>query len=184
MNPQSNNRMETREMAQARVRSVRRSRIRRLFKVLNVPMRLLLRLPFDTPLSRHLMLLSCNGRKTGERYVQPVSYVRDGDMLLTPGGGRWKLNMREGHAIQVRLRARDVLLQPEIVADVDEIDRLLRRMISLNRRVASFVPLKGADGRIDRSKLEAAVHYGFKIIRWRFDQPPMQQDSREAGEPQ
>jgi hypothetical protein len=40
------------------------------------------------------MLLSLRGRKCGKMYRQPVSFVRDGDTLLTPGGGRWKLNLR------------------------------------------------------------------------------------------
>lgn len=33
------------------------------------------------------MLASFTGRKTGRHYRQPLSYVRDGDILLTPGGG-------------------------------------------------------------------------------------------------
>lgn len=34
------------------------------------------------------MLISFAGRKTGKAYRQPVSYVRHGDTLLTPGGGK------------------------------------------------------------------------------------------------
>ena len=63
----------------------------RVMRVMNVPMRAILGLPFPTPLGRRLMLLFLTGRKTGRRYRQPVSYVRDGDTLLTPGGGNWKL---------------------------------------------------------------------------------------------
>ena len=54
-------------------------------RVVNVPMRLALRLPFPTPLNRRLMLLSFTGRQTGRAYLQPVSYVPEGDTLLTPG---------------------------------------------------------------------------------------------------
>ena len=67
-------------------------------------MRLLLRLPFRTPLNAKLMLLSFTGRKTGRAYLQPVSYVPDGDTLLTPAGGKWKLNLNEGEPIRVWLR--------------------------------------------------------------------------------
>jgi hypothetical protein len=42
------------------------------------------------------MLVYLTGRKTGRHYRQPVSYIRDGESLLTPGGGRWKLNLVEG----------------------------------------------------------------------------------------
>ena len=159
-------------MAHPPVRPVRVRRRARLMRVINVPMRLILRLPFATPLSGQLMLISFTGRKTGKAYQQPVSYVPDGDTLLTPGGGRWKLNLREGQPIQVRLRGRDVLARPEFIGDVDEVERLLRRMRTVNPRVTAFVPVTGPDGQIDRGKVEAAVGYGFRIIRWHFDRPP------------
>src|SRR5271169_5577365 len=68
----------------------------RVFRVINVPMRALLSLPFATPLGGSLMLAYITGRKTGRWYRQPLSYVRDGDALLTPGGGNWKLNLSAG----------------------------------------------------------------------------------------
>jgi deazaflavin-dependent oxidoreductase (nitroreductase family) len=144
----------------------------RLMRVVNVPMRRLLGLPFSTSISRRLMLLTFTGRKTGRVYRQPVSYVPDGDTLLTPAGGRWKLNLREGEAVRVRLRGRKVLARPEFIRDVDEVDRLLRRMIASNPRTASFIPWIGRDGQIDRGKLQTAVDYGFAIIRWHIDQAP------------
>ena len=144
----------------------------RMMRVINVPMRVVLGLPFATPLSRRLMLVFLTGRKTGKSYRQPVSYVPDGDTLLTPGGGRWKLNLREGEPIRVRLRGRDVLARPESIRDVDEIEQLLRRMTASNPRVASFIPVIGRDGQIDRDGLQAAVDYGFSIIRWHVDEAP------------
>jgi hypothetical protein len=152
-------------------------------RVINVPMRLLLRLPFATPLRGQLMLLSFTGRRTGKAYQQPVSYVPDGDTLLTPGGGKWKLNLREGQPIQVRLRGRDVLARPEFISDVDEVERLLRRMMTVNLRVTAFVPIRGSDGQIDRSKVEAAVGYGFRLIRSHFDRPPAHQPGRRVPGP-
>ena len=61
---------------------------------INVPMRFLLRLPFDTPFSSQLMVRSLSGRKSGRLYRQPVSFVRDGETLLTPGGGWVTLILR------------------------------------------------------------------------------------------
>jgi hypothetical protein len=141
----------------------------RFMSVINVPMRFLLRLPFATPLSGRLMLISFTGRKTSKSYEQPVSYTRDGDTLLTPGGGKWKLNLREGQFIQVRLRGRSVLARPEFIKGVDDVERLLLKMMASNPGVTAFVPVKGPDGEIDRGKVEAAVRYGFSIIRWHFD---------------
>lgn len=156
-------------MSRPMARPERMRRQARFMRLINVPMRLLLRLPFATPLSGQLMLLSFTGRKTGKRYQQPVSYVQDGDTLLTPGGGKWKLNLREDQPIQIRLKGRAVQARPELVKDVDEVERLLRRMTAINPRVTAFVPVTGPDGQIDRGRVETAVGYGFRIIRWRLE---------------
>ncbi len=138
-----------------------------LMKVANVPVRQLLQLPFSTPLSGRLMLLSYTGRKTGKAYRQPVSYVQQGDVLLTPGGGRWKLNLREDQLVHIRLRGRDILARPELVQDPDEVEQLLSVMSVANPGVSAFVGIpKGPDGRLERGLLEAAVRNGFRIVRW------------------
>jgi hypothetical protein len=79
-------------------------------RVINVPMRVILGLPFATPLAGRLMLDRITGRKTGKVYRQPVSYVRQDSTLLTPGGGNWKLNLQDGRPVRLRLRGRDMLL--------------------------------------------------------------------------
>jgi hypothetical protein len=67
-----------------------------VFRIVNVPMRLILSLRTATPLGKRLMLVYLTGRKSGRHYRQPISYIRDGETLLTPGGGKWKLNLVEG----------------------------------------------------------------------------------------
>ena len=83
----------------------------RMMRVVNVPMRAVLSLPFPTPLSANLMLVSYTGVKSGKAYLQPVSYARDGETLLTPGGGRWTLNLKGGRTVTLRLRGRNVPAQ-------------------------------------------------------------------------
>jgi hypothetical membrane protein len=141
----------------------------RIMRAVNVPMRPILRLPFVTPLSRYLMLLSLTRRTSGKRYEQPVSYTSDGDVLLTPAGGRWKLNLPDGVPISVRLRGRTVRLRPEFVREIDEVERLVVRMIAKNPRAAGFMPFVGPTGEIDRDRVQAALAYGFAVIRWRFE---------------
>jgi hypothetical protein len=139
-------------------------------------MRRVLALPVATPLSNRLMLLYLTGRKTGRAYRQPVSYVRQGEVLLTPGGGNWKLNLEPGRSERIRLRGRDVLARPEIISDIDEIEPLLEIMIKANPVVGRFVGVRrGPDGRLDRRPLETAVRYGFRVIRWHLDEPRGQQ---------
>jgi hypothetical protein len=50
--------------------------------------------PLQATPDAKLMSISFRGRTTERAYPQPVSYVHDGDTLLTPAGGKWKLNHR------------------------------------------------------------------------------------------
>jgi hypothetical protein len=144
----------------------------RIMRVINVPMRVVLGLRFATPLSSRLMLVWITGRNTGKVYRQPLSYVQQGKTLLTPGGGKWKLNLRDGQPVRIRLRGRDVLARPEMVSDLEEIERLLAEMAAANPRINAFVGIpKGPDGRLDPARLQTAVQYGFRIVRWHLDDP-------------
>ena len=151
----------------------RRRRVR-MMRIVNVPIRRLLRVPFPTPLNRRLMLLCFTGRKTGRAYRQPVSYVPDGETLLSPGGGKWKLNLREDQPIRVCLRGRDVQARPQFIREPAEVEGLLKKMAAVNPRVTSFVPVFGPGRQIDSARLATAVTYGFCIIRWHLDQASSQ----------
>lgn len=139
----------------------------RVFRVVNVPMRAILGLPFATPLSGRLMLVFLTGRRTGRSYRQPVSYVRDGTDLLTPGGGNWKLNLAGGRPVRIRLGGKDVTARPELVSDPGEVERLLGVLAAGSPMAARFVAIpRGPDGKLDRAKLDAAIQHGFRIVRW------------------
>lgn len=143
----------------------------RIMRAVNVPMRAVLSLPVPTPLSANLMLVSYTGRKTGKAYRQPVSYVRDGDVLLTPGGGRWKLNLADGRPVRIRLRGRQVTARPELVSDPAEAERLLGVIAAKNPRAGRFVPIqRRPDGRLDPEALDGALRHGFRIVRWHLEQ--------------
>jgi hypothetical protein len=149
----------------------KRPRSRRLqagvFRIVNVPMRLVLGLPVATPLSRNLMLAFIVGRKSGKIYRQPLSYVQDGDTLLTPGGGKWKLNLRSDVAVRIRLRGHDIMAGPELISEPGEIDKLLMTMTAANPRGASFIGIgRDPDGHFDQAALENAIQHGFRIVRW------------------
>jgi hypothetical protein len=147
-----------------------RRREAKVMRLVNIPMRRLLALPFSTPLSKRLMLLYLTGRRTGRSYRQPVSYVRDGDTLLTPGGGTWKLNLQPGRPERIRLNGRTVSARPDLIDDVEEIDRALMTMTAANRRTASFIPIpRRDDGHFEREALVNAVAHGFRIVRWHVD---------------
>ena len=143
------------------------ARRRRRMRALNVPMRAVLSLPFPTPLSGRLMLVHYIGRKTGKKDRQPLSFVLDGDVLLTPGGGNWTLSLAGGDPITARIRGRRRRLRPELVSDAGEVGALLERMAESNPALGRFVPLpRDADGTFERAPLEAAIAHGFRIVRW------------------
>jgi hypothetical protein len=151
-------------------RPPRMRRQARLMRLVNLPMRQILALPLPTPLSKRLMLLYLTGRRSGRSYRQPVSYVKDGDSLLTPGGGNWKLNLEPGRPERIRLRGRDVTARPHLIDDVDEIDNALMTMTTVNPRMASFIPIaRRDDGHFDRNGLTNAVAHGFRVVRWHLD---------------
>jgi hypothetical protein len=152
------------------------ARMRRQAKLMsagNVVMRRLLSLPFPTPLSARLMLLTVTGRRTGKVYRQPISYVRNGDTLLTPGGGRWKLNLEPGRPVSLRIRGKDHPAVPTVVDDVDEIERLLTIIVKGNPAAGKFMPISFDDnGHVNVEQLQRAVSYGFRIISWQLAEPP------------
>jgi hypothetical protein len=130
----------------------------RIMRAVNVPMRAALSLPFATPLSANLMLISYTGRKSGKAYRQPVSFVRD---------GRWTLNLAGGQPARIRLRGRDVPARPELVTDPAELERLLGVITEKNPRAARFIPIpRRPDGHLDPGALDAALRHGFCIVRW------------------
>lgn len=150
----------------------RMERRAKVMKAVNRPMRRVLRLPFPTPLSRRLMVVTHVGRRTRRIYQQPVSYVRDGGTLLTPGGGRWTRNLNDGEAVELTVSGQRLLARPERVRDPDEVAGLLGIMLSANPRLTSFVPFVERDGSIDRDELTSAVEHGFCIVRWHLDSFP------------
>ena len=156
-------------MAASRTTRKRMERRAKVMKAVNRPMRRVLSLPFATPLSRRLMVVTHVGRRTGRTYRQPVSYVRDGETLLTPGGGRWTRNLNDDEPVELRVAGRRVTARPERVRDPDEVAGLLGKMLAANPRLASFVPFVAADGSIDRDQLLSAVSHGFCVVRWHLD---------------
>ena len=143
------------------------ARRRRMMRIVNVPMRAVLSLPFRTPLSGRLMLVDYTGRKTGKHYRQPLSYVSDGDVLLTPGGGNWTLSLQDGVLVSARIAGRDVRLRPDLVAEPSEVNAQLQRMAELNPALTKFVPLpRTADGSFEADAVTNAIAHGFRVVRW------------------
>lgn len=151
--------------------STRMRRQAKFMNAANVVMRRLLSLPFPTPLSGRLMLLTVSGRRTGKVYRQPISYVRSGERLLTPGGGRWKLNLEPGRPVLLRIRGKDRPATATVVEELAEVERLLTIILATNPAAGKFMPIAvDGTGQLDADALELAVAHGFRIISWDLDE--------------
>jgi deazaflavin-dependent oxidoreductase (nitroreductase family) len=146
------------------------TRLERVMGALNALPRFVLRLPFQTPMSWRLVLLTYTGRKSGRSYTVPVSYVEQGDTLLIPGGGAWKRNLEQGSSVGLRLRGSERSARPEVIKEIDEVERLVAFMMAANPAVSRFIGVpRDVDGRPNRERLEQAVRGGFAVVRLRLD---------------
>ena len=77
-------------------------------RVVNPPIRAVLRSPAHRLLSNQLMLLTVTGRRTGRTFTFPVGYREDGDRLrvhvASPEQKRWWRNLSDGAPVAVELR--------------------------------------------------------------------------------
>jgi len=116
-------------------------------------------------MSRQLLLVSFMGRKTGRSYMRPVSYVRDGNELLIPGGGKWWKNLGSGR-VDVRLQGSWLQVTPEVVTEPKDISEALGRMMARSRAVSIFTGIgRDLDGRPEPEHLERELRRGFLVVR-------------------
>jgi hypothetical protein len=75
--------------------------------VVNPVLRTLLRSPLHRLLSRWLILVSVEGRKTGRAYTVPVGRHQTGDAFVVSASGAWRHNLRGGAAVRVVVDGRE-----------------------------------------------------------------------------
>ena len=76
----------------------------------NLVARWLLQSPFHSLLSKHALLITVTGRKSGKMYTTPIDYVQVNNQIVvvsTQTHSWWK-NARGGASVQVALTGKDV----------------------------------------------------------------------------
>jgi hypothetical protein len=66
------------------------------------------------------MLLTVTGRKTGKRYPMPVSYARDGDLIICSTDrtrADWWKNLRGGATVTLWLCGKEVTGQATVISE-------------------------------------------------------------------
>lgn len=99
----------------------------RVLRRLNPAIAWILRSPLHRALSRHLLLLTYVGAKTGASRTLPLSYVEVGGRLyLCTRDSRWWRNLRNGRPVTLVLAGRRVTASPAVVdvATAEALDAL------------------------------------------------------------
>jgi hypothetical protein len=99
---------------------------RRVLRLSNPFVSMILRSPLHRLLSSHLLLLTFTGRKTGKQFTIPVYYTREDDTLTLFSSKSWHKNLRSGRPVVVHLKGRgqtgraEVIEEPEAVLEAAE----------------------------------------------------------------
>ena len=86
----------------------------------------LLRSPLHGVISRSVLLVTFTGRKSGNAYTNPVSYIRDGDTVFFTTDSPWWKNLRGGAPVILGIKGEDFAGIAEPITDEEAIMEALR----------------------------------------------------------
>jgi len=141
-----------------------------IYKLINPPIRLLLKSPFHPILSSNTLLLAFTGRKTGRALSTPISYYKADGMVhcfTNKSFGWWRnlLSMKEvGLTIAGRDYKSEAMVESEDEAKLAE--ALVKFLIAVPRD-AAHAAVRMVDGQPELSDIRRAVrgmvHLSFPI---------------------
>jgi len=133
----------------------------RVLRRLNPLIVAILRSPLHGLLSRHLLVLTYEGRTTGLRRTLPLSYVALGaHVYLCTRTALWWRNLRNGKPVELRLRGRRTIATPTVLdsASREALDGL-REFLAANAKTGEMLyqVRAGSDGRPMEADLRRQV---------------------------
>ena len=148
----------------------------KLAKVVNPIMKALLRSPLHRLVSKHLMVLAFEGRKTSKIYSVVVGrHEVDGILVVPTGttGRRWRLNFRGGTPVVVTIGGRRLHGRGELVEDPEEVARFQRLLLDrLGLKNARRLGLRVNANRWPTEEELKAILAGRGVISIELDQAP------------
>jgi deazaflavin-dependent oxidoreductase (nitroreductase family) len=119
-----------------------------MVKSANGAMMVLLRSPLHGLVSKHAMLITVSGRKSGRLYTTPVNYVRDGDTItvVSRPNRTWWRNLRGGAPVAVRVSGKDLKGVAELV--VDDKEAVAGALLALHPRYSAERAAQRAQDRV------------------------------------
>ncbi|MEP7190248.1 MAG: nitroreductase/quinone reductase family protein [Roseiflexaceae bacterium] len=116
------------------------------YHVVNPVLGALLRSPLHSLISKRLMLLNFQGRKTGKRYSIPVGYLQKGRRLFVFSHSSWSKNFGSGAPVSLRLRGKQVKGTARLIQDARQIVEVVRMSVAQHgEKMAQRMGLIGAD---------------------------------------
>ncbi len=73
---------------------------------MNKIMALVLRSPLHGAVSKHILLFTFKGRKSGKTFAIPLGYMRKGDTITLFTDHNWWKNLREGAPVTLRMQGK------------------------------------------------------------------------------
>lgn len=114
-----------------------------LFRVLNPIMKAILGSPFHAMVSKQIMVITFNGKRSGKAYSTPVSYYRENGEVICFTHGSWWKNIGSGAEVMLKIAGRD--LRGYAVAIADDVDlkaAYLQKMLKAVPFDAQFYKVK------------------------------------------
>jgi hypothetical protein len=133
--------------------------------------RLLLRSPLHTLLSRSVLLVTYAGRTSGRRYTIPVTYVREGDAVLVLTQHNWWKNVRGGAQVSVEIARRRYGAHAEAICEAQPVLAALLAHLRAHPSMARVYHIpRDAAGQYDQAALAEAARF-LVLVRIQLTRP-------------
>ena len=107
----------------------------------NPIMRWLIKSPLHFFVSKNMMLMTYQGRKSGKSYTTPMNYLEIEGALYTISYRKrvWWRNLRGGAAVTLRLKGMDVPARAEVIEDPIQVSSSLQQYLKAAPEYARYL---------------------------------------------
>lgn len=132
---------------------------RAMERVVGPVVKTLLRSPMHGPLSKSLLMIGFNGRRSGKRYEIVVGYREHNDVIEIVSPRTWWKNLQGGNAeVDVTFRGKQRRGRAEVHHGDQTVIDVYRRLMTDSASVVKIYGVtRNADGTVDDESLRAAV---------------------------
>ena len=101
----------------------------------------LIKSPLHFFVSKNMMLMTYQGRKSGKSYTTPMNYLEIEGALYTISYRKrvWWRNLRGGAAVTLRLRGMDVPARAEVIEDPPQVSSSLQQYLKAAPEYARYL---------------------------------------------